>query len=147
MTRRAKRGRPPGSRNERTIVREVAAQQVELKEQGEKRKVTVAEALVLSLERFGMRGDVAAYRALDKLRRRLAPEPESGTAVLLAPAVLTSEEWIRQVEIHNLFAIAPEMPAVLPMDTESTASNGESKKPRALDPSLQKPSMRGRLIR
>ena len=147
MTKRAKRGRPPGSRNERTIVREVAAQQVELTEQGEKRKVTIAEALVLSLERLAMNGEVTAYRALDKLRRKLAPEPESGTGVLLAPAVLPPEEWIRQAGIRNRFASAPEMPLGLPKDTESTAQKGGSTKRRPLDPSLQKPSMRGKLIR
>lgn len=157
MTRRThtnRRGRPRGSRNEATIVREVAAMRTTITEGSDTRSVSIAEALVLLLERKVMGGDIPADKHLAKLRNAIAPEPPGDAGVLLAPEVLSEEEWIRQQEVINRFSEAPDMPAgsleagfgtTVPRVTRSVSGAGGSSARPPTDP--PRPSMRNRLIR
>ena len=154
MKKSRKRGRPPGSRNRSTIVQEVAGQKVTINETGVKRSVTLAEALLLRLERMAMNGNTSAVKLLSKLRAKHDPEPADDAGILLAPELPTKEEWIRQAEIKNSFAEPPIMPEGKPGNATGAVGNGaelgrdrrkvEYKEP---DPANQKPSMRNRLIR
>lgn len=111
MTKKRKPGRPKGSRNQATIVREVGRMLTTISQGEEAERVTIAEAMVRLLERRTMTGDVAADRTLTKLRARVAPEAEKAeVGILLVPEQLTPEEWVRRAEILNRFCEKPEMP-------------------------------------
>ena len=153
MTRKAKKGRPKGSRNERTIVREVARMQTTISEAGKEERVAIAEVMVRLLERRTMTGDVAADRLLAKLRQRVAPEDEGNKpAFLLVPEPLDAAEWIRRAEIRNGFIEPPLMPpappGTIPGPQPPSRPSGSGRPPGSPPPDKPPPpSLRGRLIR
>ena len=174
--RKSKRGRPKGARNHRTIVREVAMQQVTIKGDGGAKTVKIGEAMLLLLERRTMSGDVAADKALTRLRNQIIPQADDDECgFLLAPEPLGEEEWIRQQEILNSFREKPDeggglagggkgpgdggetAPSGAPQPNPSTPSSGSGAMLPTSQPSHPpsgpssngppKPSMRGRIFR
>lgn len=106
---RTRRGRPPGSRNEATILRELAAQKVTIRDADGTRTVTYMQANTLRLLHKAARGDLRVDKRLDLIRARLQPEQTEVAGVLLVPGMMEEAEWVRQAEIRNRFAERPEM--------------------------------------
>lgn len=153
MTSKRKRGRPKGARNEATIVREVGQMLTTITVGGKEVRVTVAEAMLLLLERKAMTGDVRADRALTKLRSRLTPEDDNANfGILLVPEPPDESEWIRRAEILNEFREPLEMAEPptgsklegLPMSRPSGSGPPLRPRPPGNPPW---PNMSGRLIR
>jgi hypothetical protein len=95
-------GRPKGSKNTRTIVRELAAERHLVKEDGQPVSYTTAELLIITLQRKAMQGDVRASKLLDRYRAIYQLEPEEKPqGVLLVPEPLTIEEWERSVKAND----------------------------------------------
>ena len=100
-------GRPKGSRNRKTIIKEFADRTHRIAIDGEMREVTTVE-LVLQLARnHALSGDLLAAKKLDKLREELSPEPSIPHGVLLVRETLTDEEFIRRAKIKNSFIDGP----------------------------------------
>ena len=128
--------RTKGARNVRTIVHEVAREQVAARNGEADRKISVAEAVLLQIRHLAMKGNIAADKALDKLRVRNNMEPQEHAGILLVPKPLATAEWIRQAEIANRFREKPEMPP-------GNAQDGAPGSGNPVDQPVQKPSRNG----
>jgi hypothetical protein len=96
------KGRPKGSKNTRTIVRDLAAERHVVKENGQSVGYTTAELLFITLARKAMTGDVRASRLLDKYRAMFELEPEEMPGgVLLVFETMTMDEFELHLEAHN----------------------------------------------
>lgn len=101
------KGRPKGSKNRKTIVREVAGEMHTVVENGKKRRRSTLELMLLALRNRAMAGDVRAIREFDRISTKHAPQNKSSkTGVLVAPAPMTIEEAIAEGEIANAKAEA-----------------------------------------
>jgi hypothetical protein len=70
-------GRKKGSRNLKTILRRVMESEIEVSENGRKRRVPVVEALILRLVQEGLRGQLRALdSALDRYEQHVDDGPE-----------------------------------------------------------------------
>jgi hypothetical protein len=70
-------GRKKGSRNLKTILRRVMESEIEVSENGRKRRVPVVEALILRLVQEGLRGQLRALdSALDRYEQHVDEGPE-----------------------------------------------------------------------
>lgn len=153
MTRTKKPGRPKGSRNQSTIVREVGRMLTTISEGGSEERVPIAEAVVRLLERRAMTGDIAADKALARLKLRMVPAHEQEPAtLLLAPEPLKAAEWIRQQEILNHLRETPEEagePSGASSDPKPPGGGSGSATPVRPSPPHKppRPSMRGKLYR
>ena len=97
-----RKGRPKGSKNTRTIVRELSAERHVVKENGQPVSYTTAELLFITLARKAMTGDVRASKLLDKYRAMFELEPaEMPGGVLLVFDDMTMEEWQLNLKAHN----------------------------------------------
>lgn len=105
-----KRGRPKGSRNMSTILRELASELVVVRDARGSRKVPLKEALLLKLRQLMVQGDIKSDKFADKLRAQVAPEQAALPGLLVVPEPMSEEEWIRRAEIENQFKQAPEDP-------------------------------------
>lgn len=89
-------GRPKGRKSLHATVEAVASERHTVIENGEKRSRTVLELVALSLRNAALQRDVGAFsKFLECLERYSGKEPIRPHAVLLAPAMLTDEEWDR----------------------------------------------------
>jgi hypothetical protein len=61
------RGRRPGSKNGKTILRSVLNEKVSIKKDGKRIRVTTLEFLILKMKEFALKGDVKAFMTLFKL--------------------------------------------------------------------------------
>ena len=100
------RGRPKGSRNTKTIVKELAAKTQVVNHGGTKRRVTTVELLLLALLDRAMSGDVPANKYLESLRSRLVPD-DSSAGYLVVPEVMSMEQWIAEAERDNALKSMP----------------------------------------
>lgn len=105
-----KRGRPKGSRNMSTILRELASELVMVRDARGSRQVPLREALLLKLRQLMVHGDIKSDKFADKLRAQVAPVQATAPALLVVPEPMGAEEWIRRAEIENQFKQAPEDP-------------------------------------
>lgn len=105
-----KRGRPKGSRNTTTILRELASELVMVRDARGSHKVPLKEALLLKLRQLMVQGDIKSDKFADKLRAQVAPVQAALPALLVVPEPMSEAEWIRRAEIENRFKQAPEDP-------------------------------------
>ncbi len=94
-----RRGRPRGSKNRKTIVREIANEAHAVTEDGQRRQRSTLELILLTLRNRAAEGDVRAFRAYTKYLAKFEPqETHSKGGYLVVPAEMTPEEWIRDQE-------------------------------------------------
>ena len=100
---RTRGGRPKGSRNRKTIVKEIANYQHTLRENG---KRVLRSTLVLILQRLREKTlkdrDPGAWDEFYRLMKKFEPQNTlEGVGVLVAPAPITQKEWIARAEEEN----------------------------------------------
>ena len=106
-----RRGRPRGSKNRKTIVREIANEMHTLTEDGQKRRRSTLELMLLALRNRAADGNVRAFRAYQKYLAKFEPqETHSKLGVLVVPAPMTPEEGIAEAEKLNAEARAQRAP-------------------------------------
>lgn len=94
------RGRPKGSKNRKTIVKQVASEEFTIAENGKKRRRTVLEIILLQLRKQAIEEkNTRAFKLWTKFETVCCPGT-SGQPVgyMLAPADLTPEEFIEEME-------------------------------------------------
>jgi len=67
------RGRPKGTRNLGTDLKDILGRRVSIREDGKERRISRQEALLLSLYNKALRGDVRAATAIINMLSKLAP--------------------------------------------------------------------------
>lgn len=103
-------GRKRGSKNRKTIVREVALEQTVIREKGKSVKLTAIELVLRKLENCAMEGsNQRAIKEYDRLQTKYDPEEIQGISggVMLAPAEMSEEEWMALAEEDNKTAQPP----------------------------------------
>ena len=102
-------GRPPGSKNRKTIVKAVANEMHTVPENGKRRQRSMLELVLLRLRNMALEGKDP--RALDEIHRLTkAYEPQVADGVggyLVVPATATEEESIAEAAKHNATAKRP----------------------------------------
>jgi len=114
MTRRFKqgqsgnpRGRPRGSKNRKTIVKQIANEMHAVTEDGRRRRRSTLELMLLALRNRAAEGNVRAFRALKRYLARFEPQDASSKCgYLVVPAEVTPEEFMKEVEKANAEANA-----------------------------------------
>jgi len=101
------KGRPRGSKNLRTIVKEIASERHTFTENGHKRSRSTIELMLLALRNHMAEGNPRALRAYKKLLAKYEPqESDSKAGYLVVSAPITVEEAIREGEQANAEAQA-----------------------------------------
>ena len=102
-----RRGRPRGSKNCKTIVREIANEMHTVTEDGRLRRRSILEFMLLALRNRGAEGDVPAFRAFRKYLAKYDPrETDSKLGYIVLSADVTPEEAIAEGETANAEARA-----------------------------------------
>ncbi|MDF2367764.1 DUF5681 domain-containing protein [Sneathiella sp.] len=88
-------GRPKGSKNLKTMLRDIMLQEYVVTEDGKKKRLTLLQITLLNLRKAAL--EDASPRAMKKflqMQENYRPDgiDENG-AILLAPAEMTPEEW------------------------------------------------------
>ena len=97
-----RRGRPPGSKNRKTVIAEVAEEMHWVVENGKRERRSTLELMLQLIRNKALAGDLKAFRALHELQVKFAPQTTNeDTGWLLAPAEVTPEEWIAREEERN----------------------------------------------
>jgi hypothetical protein len=97
-----RRGRLRGSKNRKTIVREIANEMHTLTEDGGRRRRSTLELMLLALRNRAAEGNARAFREYQKYLAKFEPqETHSNVGVLVAPAGMTPEEAIAEGEKAN----------------------------------------------
>lgn len=109
-TPRSRGGRPKGSRNRKKILQEIAFEQQTVRIKGETKRYTTLEMILLNLRNKAMPGTNLTladelFRLLDTY---LPEETAENLGVLVAPAEMSPEEWIREQEEKNKHRKPPE---------------------------------------
>lgn len=91
-------GRPKGSKNRKTMMREIALTPLRMQEEGRNITLSVMEAALLQLRKAALEG--ASPRAIKKYRllmEKYQPDVINENAgVIVAPAPMTPEEWMAE---------------------------------------------------
>lgn len=103
---RRERGRPKGSKNTKTLVREFAAETRMVAGPDGPCQVKIAEFVLKRLVYHQTQGDARASKMIAKILDQFT-EADERTDVLVVPETLNPEEWIRQAEIKNRFRDKP----------------------------------------
>ena len=97
-----RRGRPRGSKNCKTIVREIANEMHTVTEDGRLRRRSILEFMLLALRNRAAEGDVRAFRAFRKYLAKYDPrETDSKLGYIVLSADVTPEEAIAEGEKAN----------------------------------------------
>lgn len=102
-------GRPRGSKNHKTIMREVANERHTIQMAGTRRRMTTLELVILTLRQLAL--DEGKPRALDlffELQSKYRPEPIKSGGYIVAPAPMSPEDWIREQMELNKTRMPPE---------------------------------------
>jgi len=100
-----KKGRPRGSKNRKTIVREIAYEMHKVIEDGQWRWRATLGLMLLALRNHAAEGNVRAFRAYQKYLAKYEPqETNSKLGYLVVPAPMTTEEFIKHAEKTNVEA-------------------------------------------
>jgi hypothetical protein len=101
------KGRPRGSVSLKGLARKVAGTKHSAVIDGAPQRRTLLELVVLKTRAMALGGHAGAAALMRDLWNVMAePEPEK-SALLLAPAELTQEEWIARAEARNANAVEP----------------------------------------
>ncbi len=96
------KGRPRGSKNRKSIVREIANEMHTVMEDGQRRRRSTLELMLLALRNRAAEGNVRAFRAYRKyLAKYEQQETNSKLGYLVVPAPMTTEEFIKHAEKTN----------------------------------------------
>ncbi|WP_264940531.1 DUF5681 domain-containing protein [Sphingomonas caeni] len=88
------RGRPRGSRNQKSWVRQIAAEVREYVEAGQRRRASTLELVLLAVRNAAARGDPRALNLYDYLTGEDASEQSSiPKGVFIVREAMTEEEW------------------------------------------------------
>jgi len=100
---RTRGGRPKGSRNRKTIVKEIANYQHTLRENGKRVLRSTFELVLQRLREKTLKdGNSRAWDELHRLMKKFEPHNTlESVGVLVAPAEMTPEEWIARAEEEN----------------------------------------------
>ena len=102
-----RRGRPRGSKNHKTIVKEIMNEMHAVTEDGQRRRRSTIELVLLALRNRAVEGNVRAFRAYKKFLAKYEPQDtHSDRGYLVVPATLTPEEAIAEGEKANAEARA-----------------------------------------
>ena len=102
-----RRGRPRGSKNCKTIVREIANEMHAVTEDGRLRRRSILEFMLLALRNRAAEGNVRAFRAFRKYLAKYDPrETDSKLGYIVLSADVTPEEAIAEGEKANAEARA-----------------------------------------
>lgn len=107
---RNSKGRPAGSKNNKTIVRQVAREKHMVTEGGKKVRRPTLELVLMRLRNMALDGkNTQAVAEFHKWIEKLEP-PKSNynTGVLIAPAEISQEEWLAIAERKNATKVRPE---------------------------------------
>ncbi len=97
-----RRGRPRGSKNRKTIVTKIANEMHAVTEDGRRRRRSTLELMLLALRNLTAEGNVRAFRAYRKYLAKFEPQDtHSKLGVLVVPAPMTDEEFVRHAEKRN----------------------------------------------
>ncbi len=91
-----RRGRPRGSKNRKTIVREIANEMHAITEDGQRRRRPTLELVLLALRNLMAEGNVRAFRAYKKYLAKYEPQDSRrkyGYLVVPAPVSLEDSEF------------------------------------------------------
>lgn len=106
-----RKGRPRGSRNRKTIIREIAQQSHTISEHGKECRRTVLEMMLLALRNLALEGNVRAMRAYEDHLNEFEPQDSSSKyGCMVAPAALSPGEWVAEQERLNAERKCPLMP-------------------------------------
>ena len=96
-------GRPKGSKNRRTILREIAWQQYPVTQGGKKRKMSLLLIVVMKLAQKALDGTSSqATKEYERILEKYVPEPTHENAgVIVAPAKISTEDWIKREKEEN----------------------------------------------
>lgn len=91
-------GRPKGSKNRRTILREIAWQQYPVTQGGKKRKMPLLQIVVMKLAQKALDGTSSqATKEYERILEKYDPEPTHDNAgYLVAPADISPDDWIKR---------------------------------------------------
>lgn len=93
------KGRPKGSKNHKTIMREIAAEIHTVVEDGKHRRRSTLELMLLALRNRAAQGDVRAIGEFQKYMAKYGQQTNrSQGGYLIAPAPMTEEEAIKEAE-------------------------------------------------
>ncbi len=102
-----RRGRPRGSKNCKTIVREIANEMHPVTEDGRLRRRSILEFMLLALRNLAAEGNVRAFREYKKYLAKFDPrETDSKLGYIVLSADVTVEEAIAEGEKANAEARA-----------------------------------------
>ncbi len=89
------KGRPKGSKNRKTIVKEIANEKHSVTENGKRRKLSTLELVLFSLRNMAL-GDknVRAFEEFHRLTKAHQPQATTDVGYLVVPAEMTQEEWM-----------------------------------------------------
>lgn len=108
MTRATRsRGRSQPAINTKSILQTLAAERHTIQTDHGSAQLTVVELLLRLVQHHAASGNATAITWIDRFRSTLAPEPIVPAGLLVAPAALTLEESIAQIEQHNRHAKDP----------------------------------------
>ena len=97
-----RRGRPRESKNRKTIVREIAYEMHTLVEDGQRRRRSTLELMLLAFRNQAATGKVRAFRAFQKYLAKFEPQDtNSNLGVLVVSAPMTFEETIAYAKKVN----------------------------------------------
>jgi len=104
------KGRPVGSKNKKTIVRQVALEKHTVMEGGKKVRHTTLELVLMRLRNMALDGkNTQAVAEFYKWLEKLEPSPQNQNGgLLVVPAEMSEEEWIANVERENATKVRPE---------------------------------------
>jgi hypothetical protein len=102
------KGRPKGSRNRKTIVRDVASELLTVTENGKRRRRTTLHVVLTLLRNKALEGDIRAMEELHRLSKVLEPNgSDRAGGVMVVPAEMSVEEWIQEEEKLNETRLPP----------------------------------------
>ena len=102
-----RRGRPGGSKNRKTIVREIMNEMHTVTEDGRQRQRSTLELILIALRNRMAEGNARAFREYKKFLAKYEPQDtHSNRGCLVVPATLTPEEAIAEGEKANAAARA-----------------------------------------
>lgn len=99
-----KNGRPKGSKNRKTIVKEIANEMHSVMENGKSMRRKSLEIVFLKLRNLAIGGEnQIAHDELHRLIKKFEPQSDNDKAgFLVLPASLSNEDWIKEQEERNL---------------------------------------------
>ena len=97
-------GRPKGSKNRKTILREIAWQQYPVMQGGKMRKMPLLQIVVMKLAQKALEGTSSqAVKEYERILEKYDPEiTHENAGYIVAPADMTPEEWMeRELEANK----------------------------------------------